>query len=144
MLLGLLLQVWSQPISVQCFNVYSIKTKSMFPLQALLYGFKGLIKQEQRDLTAVPREPLQVYSFSARGSHGEQLQLQREAIKRVVPLLSMTIDLCFSISPNFKNLQNWNEKPNLCSNESPRQPAKLSRTVKNPHELVRGVYKLSF
>lgn len=69
MLLGLLLQVLSQPISVQCFNVNSIKTKSMLPLQTVLYGFKSLIKHEQRDLSAVPREPLQVYSFSARGSH---------------------------------------------------------------------------
>ncbi len=68
MLLGLLLQVRSQPLSAQCFHVYSIKTKSMLPLQTLLYGFKSLIKQEQRDLPAVPREPLQVYSFSARGS----------------------------------------------------------------------------
>lgn len=53
----------------------------------------------------------------------------------------MTIDLCFSISPNFKkNLQNWNEKPNLCSNESPEAARNImSRTT--PMNLLGGTYR---
>lgn len=43
-------------------SVDIIKTKYVCPLQTL-YGFKYLIKQEQTGLTAIPREPLQVYSF---------------------------------------------------------------------------------
>lgn len=68
------------------------KPKSVCPPQTL-YGFKYLIKQEQTGLTAIPRDPLQVYSFIARGSHSEQLQLQGETIRRVVARLFMTIDL---------------------------------------------------
>lgn len=42
------------------------------------------MKPGQRDLPALPGEPLHVYGFSAKGLHGEHVQLQKHHDRSLV------------------------------------------------------------